>query len=219
MRIVGVFTVCVLALGSAAWSQGVGGASLTETTHLLRGRYQGSWATEWEVHVGLTDDRVGIELDPAGPSWLKHFQRDGAPGSLFPQHLIYLHEHLVISGERSWTGWIQQIDATDFAWALAYPFPNTMILANGVVPSGLAIEAEGASLRFSFDPLPPGTQIDIFAGLIYGNANLVDSFDVRQFPTPEPATMILIGAATAMWATRRRNSRVTNVSNRSRVVA
>jgi hypothetical protein len=182
-----VLLAALLAPGAGAWGQGVGGGSPTETTHTIQGTYQIPEAPKmWETQIGLPEDRIGVELDPVGPTWLKHIQRDGDPLSTWPQHYIRLNEYLVISGERSWTGWTQQIDVPAFEWVLS----NTSILANGATPTGLSIVTDGSVLRCTFDPLPPGTQINLLSRLRYDGTLLVDSFDVQQFPVPEPTTLL-----------------------------
>ncbi len=198
----------VAGFGATAWGQGVGGTSPIETAHVLQERTQpDGLPKQWDVHVGLPDSRIGVELDPAGSSWLKHFQRNGSPLSILPQHHIYLYEHLAVSGGLSWTSWTQEVEAPDFTWALSSPFPSTTFLANGAVPSGLSITTDGALMRFSFDPLPPGTQIDIFTGLVYHGSQLADVFDMNQFPVPEPATILFVGAAaSALRRSKRRRS-------------
>jgi hypothetical protein len=72
------------------------------------------------------------------------------------------------------------------------------------VPSGLDIQVDGSVLRFTFDPLPPGTQIDIISGLRYGDWLSPESFDVQQFPVPEPAALACIGVGGVILAGRRR---------------
>lgn len=181
----------ITGVGAAAWAQGVGGSSPTETTHMVQTiPHVPEGPTVWETLIGSTHARIGVGLDPLGPAWLKHLQRSGPAGSFEPQHFVSIYEHLVISGQQSWTGWTQEIDAPGFEWRLSGPYVEpTTILANGAVPSGLNIETTGSTLQFTFDPLPPGTQIDIITGLRYGDALLPDSFDVQQFPVPEPTTL------------------------------
>lgn len=189
---------------AAARAQGVGTGSPTETTHILQPRSQPTGATEWEVHVGTTHARMEVDLDPAGPTWLKYLYRNGPPGSLLPEHRVYLYEHLTISGERSWTAWNQEVEAPGFEWKKGFPFPDAALLANGTVPSGLSIQTSGSILQFTFDPLPPGTHIDVFSGLLFHGADLPDSFDLRQYPVPEPAGALLAGvAAIALVAVRK----------------
>lgn len=185
--IVIISLAAVVGAASAAWGQGVGGTSPTETTHTIQGIYQIPEAPKmWETQIGLPEARIAVELDPAGPTWLMHVQRDGDPLSTWPQHYIRLNEYLVISGERSWTGWTQQIDVPGFEWVLS----STSILANGATPTGLNIVTDGSVLRFTFDPLPPGTQINLLSRLRYDGTLLVDSFDVQQFPIPEPTAIL-----------------------------
>lgn len=192
-RLMRILTLTFVAgMGPAAWGQGVGGNSPTETTHMVQTIPQAPEApTMWETLIGSADARIGVELDPLGPTWLKHLQRSGPAGSFEPQHFINIYEHLAVSGQRSWTGWTQQIDVPGFEWRRSGPYVQpTTILANGAVPSGLNIETDGSMLRFTFDPLPPGTHIDITSGLRYGSTVLPGSFDIQQFPIPEPATLL-----------------------------
>ncbi len=203
--VVVVVLASLVAAAPAAWGQGVGGASPTETTYVIQHTYWVPEApTKWGTHIGSLQDRIEVELDPAGPFWLKHIQRDGPPASMWSEHHIFLQEHLVISGGQSWSGWIEQIDAPGFEWRsdIMPDAPVPGVLVNGSSPAGLSIEIEGETLRFSFDPLPPGTEIDVTSRLLYTGTNLVDSFDVRQFATPEPTTLLSLLVLASL--TRRR---------------
>lgn len=198
MRITSAVIVSLAALVGAASSargQGVGGASPTETTHSLYGRFQlPEDPLQFETNVGLPSDRIGVELDSAGPFWLKHMQAASPPLILSGDH-VFVFEHLVIAGDQSWSGWTQVADP-DFDWVLNGIFgPVTSIRANGAIPAGLSIETDGPILRFSFDPLLPGTEIDLTSELRYAGASGLQSFDLRQSPTPEPATLALTGIA------------------------
>ncbi|HOB74797.1 MAG TPA: PEP-CTERM sorting domain-containing protein [Phycisphaerae bacterium] len=196
----------IVGVGTTALAQGVGGSGPRETTHTIEGMYQAPLAPKtWETQIGSPNDRIGVELDPSGPTWRMRLERHWPGNSVEPQHFIRVCEHLTISGQRSWTGWTQRIDAPGFEWRLTGPYvePAT-ILADGAVPSGLDIQVDGSVLRFTFDPLPPGTQIDIISGLRYGDWLLPESFDVQQFPVPEPAALACIGVGGVILAGRRR---------------
>lgn len=169
---------------------GARGNSPTETSYTLTAPYQPDPITHWVGYVGSLQSRIGVELDPAGPTWLKHFST-GEPGTpLIPVLNLRLSEYLVIAEGPSWTGWTMQTDAPNYEWELGtFPF-LTNIRANGAVLSGLSITPDGDSLRFTFDPLPPGTRIDITAYLRYTGGDVFNPIDVRQLPTPEPTTLL-----------------------------
>jgi len=151
-----------------------------------------------------------VELDPAGPAWTKVLYPDPITSELIREDRVFIWEHLTIAGDLSWTGWWEHVDAPGFEWVLedAGPLGNVRAEArvNGIPAPGLNVEVAADWLRFSFERLPPGTNLDIITELAYaGTPPLADQmFTIQQFPVPEPtAGALLVMGGAVLWLRRR----------------
>jgi hypothetical protein len=165
----------------------------------------------WDL--GNPANPIPVQRDPNGPVWLKHFS-DPAGGPLVvtnPGTTFNLHETLVIAPNLPWSDWHENILTPGWAWS---PNISFLIWPNMVPPAGLTVTntpgnfTQGDSLEFLFNSLPPGTIIDIRKELVWqgipGITQFVGHIDVAQFPTPEPASMLLVVAGSALALRRRR---------------
>jgi MYXO-CTERM domain-containing protein len=151
-----------------------------------------------------------VVRDPNGPKWHKTLVGDptGAPVIAQPGQIFSLSESLYIEGNLPWMDWHEEILTPGWDWVNPILF-----LANGVPASGLTVTntpgslTQGGTLGFDFDPLYPGTQINIRKQLQYnGPAGMVfiGHISIDQYPTPEPATAGLLALGALPLLRRRR---------------
>jgi len=174
---------------------------------------------------GTEDDRVIIDFDPTAGPILKvvvtgDVNGDGAV-SIDDVNTIRvnnawtttLHEHLEIGpNSPPWTDWHEEILSDEWDWGPAI----VDIIGIDEADVNLQIMHMGPGLWMTFDPLPPGTQIDIWKLLVFtGDLDLETvsvedvlngRVDVLEYPTiPEPSTAALaILGLSGVVALRRR---------------
>lgn len=152
----------------------------------------------------------GVVRDPNGPKWHKTLVGDptGAPVTAQPGQIFSLSESLFIEGNLPWMDWHEEIVTPGWSWV-----DPVVFLANGNAPSGLSVTnipgtaAQGGAIHFDFDPLFPGTKIDIRKYLRYdgpAGALFVGHIVIDQYPTPEPASAGLLGLGSVVLLRRRR---------------
>ena len=159
--------------------------------------------TGWNV-VDSAGGPIPVALDPNGPVWGKNFTGpNGGPFS-YPAFAppLPVRELLVVTGNLAWTDWHEDVLDPNWAWA------NPTILVNGSVPSGLTISLSGGSLSYFFDPVAPGSVIDIRKDLVYNGlpgTTFIGTLPIHEYPTgiPEPASIGLLCIG-GLWALRRR---------------
>ena len=68
-----------------------------------------------------------------------------------------------------------------------------------VVPAGFSVNNTGPSISFFFNSVAPGSLIDIKKSLIYTGPvpAVFPSIDINQYPTPEPASILLLAGGGA----------------------
>jgi MYXO-CTERM domain-containing protein len=178
-----------IAVGSPAlYAQGVApplGGSVT--THYMIG-------SGWEIDDGAGGP-VKVIRDPNGSPWAKDLQGpSGGPFIAVPGDLFSVSEFLVIDGPLDWADWHEEILSPDWEWVVNAANPADF-LANGAPAPGLTVSALGSTIDFDFDPLPPGTLIEIQKTLQYvGDPGA----------TPEPATLGMAAMGGVALLRRRR---------------
>jgi len=209
-RIAGTFVVgAIVILGaSRGYAQGVGGGGLTHTDVTLRmpPTMPGEDPALMGA-VGARDAPVCVTLDPHGPTWMKDLWWSG--GTVPPGGAIILTEDLVVGGEQSWTGWHQRIMTDSFQWwgISATVVPGDVPLPGLVRDFAPPGDPPGTGLSISFAPLAPGAQIRIWEMFKYTGPSpltLTGPITIEQYPTPEPASVALIGAGGFALMRRRR---------------
>jgi hypothetical protein len=199
---VSLVMVGVLLTAATSYGQGVGNL----------GSLPGSFVVQPPGHfdVSTTAGPIPVVLDPAGPQWIKKFELGGlvvGPGQQFT-----VHESLVVAGNLPWQDWHEQVLTPGWDW-----LPNSIILANGLPAAGLTVATTpgvfptGGSIDYTFNSLAPGTLVDIRKVLVYtGGATGVPfqgTIEIAQYPTPEPATLVLLAmGGIAMLRRRHRAS-------------
>jgi hypothetical protein len=193
-----VIVAISLAVSQAALAQGVGNLGALPTQFATATPPNG-----WDV-VDATGAPIPVVLDPAGPVWGKEFTGPNGGAFSYPalSPPLPVHESLLVSGNLPWTDWHEEVLSPDWSWA------NPTILVNGTVPSGLTISVLGGNLSYFFDPVLPGSVIDIRKDLVYNGVPgtvFSGTLPIHEYPTgiPEPASLILLCAG-GLCALRRR---------------
>jgi len=167
--------------------------------------------TGWSVDTGnAANPWLPVQIDPNGPQWVKTFTGpNGGPFTAVPGQTFTLQELLVVAPTQSWTDWHEHILTPGWEWV-----SPTLFLANFAPPGGLNTNitpgnlATGGTIDFTFNPLVPGTLIDIRKTLQYTGVNgtvFTGTIDIAQYPTPEPASLLMFaGGSIALFLRRRR---------------
>lgn len=206
----------LLVLGSwrtpSASGVGVGGDGPAETSHALIPIYQVPEAPfQWGAGVGTPEQPIPIEVDAQGHVWQKTFQPNYGNRFFRSGDHIFIVEYFVVAGDGSWTGWQQTLNLATFDWIIGgWIGPQTSVKVNGAIAPGLTIQrsdptpGEGASLAFSFDPILPGSQVNIVSEILYsGTTELRDPLVIRELPLPEPSTLMVLVATWSLLLLRR----------------
>jgi hypothetical protein len=207
IKLLVVASVCLM-FSQFALAQGVGNLSSLPT--LFTGPNP---PVGW--NVGGAAGPIPVVLDPTGPQWGKSFTGPGGGPFFYPPTSptnppLPVQELLQVApNSPAWTDWHEDVvgiganGQVDPGWV----WVNPQILVNGLVPGGLSITGAGTSnLSFFFNPAAPGSIIDIRKELAYnGSAGAVfgGTLSVHEYPTPEPASMALLGLGSAILLRRR----------------
>lgn len=194
-----------LILSQVAFAQGVGNIGSLPTS------FQGPpWV------VGTPTGPIPVSLNPAGPAWSKNFT--GPNGGPFVQPALGaplpVRETLLVIGNLPWTDWHEDVMGIDASGAPdpGWSWANPVLLVNGLPAPGLTTSLSGGNLSFFFNPVAPGSIVTIQKDLVYNGipgTAFIGTLAIHEYPTPEPATMGLLGIGSLLvW--RRRNR--TNVA-------
>jgi hypothetical protein len=194
-----------------ALAQGVGNVGSLPTQFEMSNPLNG-----WVV-ADPSGASIPVSLNPSGPAWSKNFT--GPNGGPFSQPALGpalpVQEFLLVSGNLPWTDWHEDVvgidasGAPDYSWTWA----NPTLLVGGLPAPGLTMTGAGtSSLSFFFNPLPPGTPVIIRKQLAYNGlpgTAFSGTLAIHEYPTPEPATLALMGIGSLlMWRRRSRESLV-----------
>lgn len=166
--------------------------------------------TGWSVDSGnAANPWLPVQIDPNGPQWVKTFTgANGQPITAVPGQTFTLQELLVVAPTQSWEDWHEHILTPGWEWV-----QPTVFFANFAPPAGLntvvtpGTPTTGGKIDFTFNPLVPGTLIDIRKTLQYnGPAGTVftGKIDIAQFPTPEPGSLLMLVGGSLLVLKRRR---------------
>lgn len=153
----------------------------------------GTPATGWFV-VDPAGTPIPVALDPTGPVWGKVFTGPQGGPFFYPagSQPLTVTEVLLVAGTNPWTDWHEDVLDPNWTWA------NPMLLVNGVPAPGLTTQISGPSISFFFNPIAPGTVVQIRKELIWNGApgtTFVGTLGIHEYPTgiPEPAALALLG--------------------------
>ncbi|MCB9838140.1 MAG: hypothetical protein H6813_02275 [Phycisphaeraceae bacterium] len=165
-----------------------------------------------------------VSLDPHGPYWEKTLL-NSPQGPIEGPGILHIHEFIEIvppvagGPAQPWTDWHEQFVTPGWGWAdfsiNIYDFDGfTSDDVMATVPGfSYMISKDTTSIWFDFDPIFPGTDnepviIEIWKSLDY-NADIGGPYMpgspivLREYPTPTPGALALLGVGGL--ATMRRN--------------
>ena len=193
-----------------------GAGPSTTSTYNLAGT---GWIVDNGSFPALPPGLQEVAYDPAAGPWHKVLAGGGGgdfaasdtgSGALMIFSVI---EYVTIGGTTPWTDWHERIVQPGWRWQddRAGSGEPTFTFSSGAPIPGLGIAftdptaSEGGKIDFTFDPLPPGTNLKItkrllFEGLdpLLSGETFLGKLDIYEHPTvPEPAglTMALQSAA------------------------
>ena len=201
-----------LMISQFALAQGVGNLGSLPTQFPQTGTPPG-WI------VTSTAGPIPVVLDPLGPAWGKSFTDPNGGNFFYPPTSppnnppLNVQEFLVVApNSPPWTDWHEDViginasGAPDLGWSWA----NPTMRVNGLPAPGLTTSLSGNNVSFFFNPIFPGDQVIIRKQLVYSGpagAAFNGTLAIHEYPTPEPATLGLLGLGGA--AMLRRRSRTT----------
>jgi hypothetical protein len=196
-------------LHAAPFGASGGGGPSHATSYNLAG-------TGWVVDDGSFPASIGLQsvaYDPTAGPW--HKVLAGIDGGDFAASdtgtsglaVFSISEYLTIGGTTPWTDWHESIMQSGWRWLddRASSGEPTFTKTTGEAVPGLSIAftdpttTEGGKIDFSFDPLPPGTNLKIVKRIIFDGLDpllpgetFLGKLDVFQYPTvPEPPVCLL----------------------------
>ena len=213
-----VMVLCA-AVGIASWSINASAATIgasggagpsPSSSYSLAG-------TGWVVDDGSfgSGGPIGLQsvaYDPAAGPW--HKKLTGADGGDFAAsdtgsgalHTFSVIEYLTVSGTTPWTDWHERIMQPGWRWLDDRASSGEPVINKSGAPvPGLSISfgsptaSEGGSIDFKFDPIAPGTSIQIIKRMVFDGLDpllpgetFLGKLDVFEHPTvPEPSTEML----------------------------
>ena len=189
------------AVASAAVIGASGGAGPSTTSSFNKA------GTGWFIDDGTFPAAFGrqdVAYDPSAGPW--HKALSGLDGGVFTMRDIDLPigivEYLTVSGTTPWTDWHEEIAELGWRWIddRAGSGDPSFTHSDGSPISGLSITftdptpTSGGRIDFKFDPLPPGTNVNISKRLVYDGLDpllpgevFIGRLNLFEYPTvPEP---------------------------------
>ena len=174
---------------SAAFSQGIG--NVGSLPNSFGPTILPSGSPGW--YVG----QYPIVRDPNGSPWLKVFRH--GPLQIVPNQVLDIHESFIISGTLPWADWHEHVITANWIWT-----PQVSLYANGNPAPGLVTNWTPSTLDLYFNSLPVGTIVDIHKQIQWLGPGIAGDVDVIEYPTPEPASLGLLGIGSLLALRRRR---------------
>jgi hypothetical protein len=168
--------------------------------------------TGWFIDDGTFPAGFGrqdVAYDPSAGPW--HKVLAGTDGGVFTASdtdlPISIVEHLTVAGTTPWTDWHEEFSTLGWRWIddRAGSGDPSFTHSDGTPIPGMSITftdptpTSGGRIDFRFDPLPPGTNVNINKRFVYDGLDrllpvevFIGKLDLFEYPTiPEPAGVAL----------------------------
>ena len=201
-RMKGVVLICALCLAGVAsagdLTAGAGPGTSVNTTHDYV-----PCDTGWDI-TGENSSPLYVWMDPTAGAWEKTLS---LPAAAVPERLVLL-EYLQVKGN-AWRDWHEEIVTPGWTWGSVWDCDIWLEDGAGgfITPPGLTttISPCGKVVSFEFDAVPVGSDLLIEKWLIREpDVQPGSAIIVREYPTPEPATLALLSMGGALVPRRRR---------------
>jgi len=198
-----------LVLLPAAWAISVGdGAGPNAETSYDFGTAS---IAGWVIDANLNLDPVPVALDPTAGPWLKTLNVPvnlPAQFSITEGDIAAVEENLMVDGTTPWTDWHEEILTPGWEWverdADGFHWPVIAETSPFDPLPGFSFILSPTDLDFFFDPIQPGTSINIYKFIQFVGTDSADPNEIAsdpivlsEYPTasavPEPSTVVLMG--------------------------
>jgi hypothetical protein len=162
----------------------------------------------YEVFIGDLGAPIPIDLDPNGPPWTKEiFVPVGV--TVPPGSILTVHETIINVGTEDWWDWHEHIAPDPFGSVpgLWNDPPKLMVDGNPITFDFMGTGTPDLWMDNFSDPVRPGDILEVWKDirlLQLGSDPTVPALVIHEYPTPEPASMALLGAGGLFLLVRRR---------------
>lgn len=150
---------------------------------------------------------IPVSLNPNGPVWSKTFTGPNGGSFFYPAGALPLpvSEVLLVAPTEPWYDWHEDVLDPNWVWLNPAVFVNNV----QIFPTFAGIGTSNLSMYFN-PALNVGDLVIIRKELAYTGlpgTTFIGTLPIHQYPTPEPASMVLLGLGSMLMLKRRNRIR------------